>query len=74
MADKQPPHQSPGPSGENAGWVAVGTLLSGIAVWGFIGWLLDEWLGIPKHLGLLVGMIVGITASLYLVMKRFGSA
>jgi len=70
MADKQPP-QRPGP-GENAGWAALGTLLSGIVVWGGIGWLLDWWLGIPKHLGLLIGMIVGISLALYLVMKRFG--
>ena len=70
MADKQPP-QRPEP-GANAGWVAVGTLLSGIIVWGFVGGVLDAWLAIPKHLGLLVGMIVGIAGALYLVMKRFG--
>ena len=70
MADKKPP-QRPDP-GANAGWVAVGTLLSGVVVWGGLGWLLDWWLGIPKHIGLLVGMIVGIVAALYLVMKRFG--
>ena len=70
MADKQPP-QRPEP-GANAGWVAVGTLLSGVIVWGFVGGLLDAWLAIPKHLGLLVGMIVGIAGALYLVMKRFG--
>jgi ATP synthase protein I len=71
MAEKQPP-QRPGPGGENAGWSALGTLLGGILVWGGVGWLLDKWLGIPNHLGLLVGMIVGITAALYIVMKRFG--
>jgi hypothetical protein len=70
MADKQPP-QRPEP-GANAGWVAVGTLLSGVIVWGFVGGVLDAWLAIPKHLGLLVGMIVGIAGALYLVMKRFG--
>jgi ATP synthase protein I len=70
MADKQPP-QRPEP-GANAGWVAVGMLLSGIVVWGFVGGVLDAWLGLPKHLGLLVGMIVGIAGALYLVMKRFG--
>ena len=70
MADKQPP-QRPEP-GSNAGWVAVGTLLSGVIVWGFVGGVLDAWLAIPKHLGLLVGMIVGIAGALYLVMKRFG--
>jgi ATP synthase protein I len=70
MADKQP-NQRPGP-GENAGWAALSTLMAGIAVWGGIGALLDWWLGIPKHLGLLLGMIVGLALALYLVMKRFG--
>ena len=70
MADKQPP-QRPGP-GSDSGWVAVGMLLSGIIVWGFVGGVLDVWLGLPKHIGLLVGMIAGIAGALYLVMKRFG--
>ena len=70
MADKQPPRRSE--PGENAGWTALATLLSGIVAWGGIGWLLDWWLGIPKHFGLLAGMIVGICLALYLVMKRFG--
>jgi ATP synthase protein I len=70
MADNQPPKR-PGP-GANEGWAALSTLISGIAVWGAAGALLDWWLGIPKHIGLLVGMIVGIAASLYLVVKKFG--
>ena len=70
MADKQPPKR-PDP-GANAGWAALGTLLSGLIVWGGVGSLLDWWLGIPNNIGLLVGMIVGISLSLYLVMKRFG--
>lgn len=70
MADKQ---ASPKPDpGANAGWAALSTLLSGLVVWGGAGALLDWWLGIPKHIGLLVGMIVGMAMSLYLVMKRFG--
>lgn len=70
MADKQPP-QRPGP-GANAGWAALSTLLSGIIVWGGIGALLDWWLDIPNRIGLLVGMIVGMALSLYLIIKRFG--
>ena len=70
MADNDPPKR-PEP-GANAGWAALSTLISGIAVWGAAGALLDWWLGIPKHVGLLVGMIVGIAAALYLVVKKFG--
>jgi ATP synthase protein I len=70
MADKQP-EKRPDP-GANAGWSALGTLLGGILAWGGIGYVLDRWLDIPRHLGLLVGMIVGIVGALYVVMKRFG--
>ena len=45
MAGDQSPQQRPDvPSGANDGWVAVGYLLSGIAVWGGVGWLFDRWL------------------------------
>ena len=70
MADKQPT-QRPDP-GANAGWSALGTLLGGVVAWGGIGYVLDWWLEIPRHLGLLVGMIVGICVALYIVVKRFG--
>jgi F0F1-type ATP synthase assembly protein I len=70
MADKQQ-EKRPDP-GANAGWSALGTLLGGVVAWGGIGYALDWWFHIPRHLGLLVGMIVGIVGALYLVMKRFG--
>jgi hypothetical protein len=70
MMVERPP-QRPGP-GSNGGWAALSTLLTGIVVWGGVGALLDWWLGIPNRIGLLVGMIVGLVASLYLIIKRFG--
>jgi F0F1-type ATP synthase assembly protein I len=50
----------------------VGYLISGIAVWGVIGWLVDRglhWGGIPIAVGVLVGAGLGI----YLMLKRFGT-
>jgi ATP synthase protein I len=70
MTDKQ--HEKRPDPGANAAWSVLGTLLSGVVAWGGIGYLLDWWLDIPRHFGLLVGMIVGIVGALYLVMKRFG--
>ncbi|HEX6684294.1 MAG TPA: hypothetical protein VF062_15935 [Candidatus Limnocylindrales bacterium] len=69
MAGNQPqkPPQSPGGSD---GWVAVGYLLSGMAVWGGVGWLIDRWL----HLGrvpIAAGVIIGAVGGIYLVMRRF---
>jgi ATP synthase protein I len=70
MTDKQSPRSSD--PGSNAGFAALGTLLSGILVWGGAGALLDWWLDIPKHFGLLAGMIVGLAVALYIILKRFG--
>ncbi|HCT80255.1 MAG TPA: hypothetical protein DGG94_11110 [Micromonosporaceae bacterium] len=71
MAGDQPskPPQQPG---ANDGWTMVGYLISGIAVWGGIGWLLDRWLhwnGIP----IAVGAIAGAGLGIYLVLKRFST-
>ena len=55
---------------ENALWSILGYLLSGLLFWGGVGWGLDKWLG-TSYL-LLVGLLLGMGASLYLVWLRFG--
>jgi ATP synthase protein I len=55
------------------GWSALSYLIAGIGGWGFVGWLVDRWLEVPKHLGLLVGMLVGAAAAVYLVVKKLGA-
>ena len=55
---------------ENALWSIFGYLLSGLLCWGGVGWGLDKWLG-TSYL-LLVGLLLGMGASLYLVWLRFG--
>jgi ATP synthase protein I len=70
MAGDQPPRRPDPMSGMNAGWAAISYLIAGIGVWGFLGWLLDEWLGIPRHIGTLVGMIIGMVGAVYLIVKR----
>ena len=55
---------------ENALWSIFGYLLSGLLFWGGVGWGLDRWLG-TSYL-LLVGLLLGMGASLYLVWLRFG--
>jgi ATP synthase protein I len=73
MTSKRTTPQS-GASGSELGWMATGSLMGGIAVWGTVGALVDWWLGIPKHFGLLVGMLVGAAAAIYLIVKRLGSS
>jgi ATP synthase protein I len=71
MSDDQSSQQQ-GAAGVNAGYAALGYLMSGIGIWGFLGWLLDRWLGLP-HIGLIVGMVVGVALAIYLIVKRLGA-
>ena len=57
-------------SGTDTGWSIIGTMISGMAVWGGAGWLLDRWL--DTRVFLPVGIILGISAAIYLVVKRYG--
>jgi F0F1-type ATP synthase assembly protein I len=67
-SDKQ--HRMHSHSEENALWSIVGYLLSGLLIWGGIGWGLDRWLGTTYLV--LIGMLLGAGASIYLVWLRFG--
>lgn len=70
----QPRPASPArpPSGADTGWAVTGTLLSGMAVWGGAGWLLDRWWNIVVFFP--VGVIFGMAVAIYLVVKRYGAA
>ena len=65
------PAGQPRGSGADTGWAVIGTLISGMAVWGGAGWLLDRWLDITLFFP--VGIIFGMAVAIYLVVKRFGS-
>lgn len=68
MADDHDPKRSEA-SGADLGWTALGYLIAGVGVWGFVGFLIDEWLGFPQ-IGLMVGMMVGAAAAIYLIVRR----
>jgi F0F1-type ATP synthase assembly protein I len=51
--------------------VAVGYLISGITVWGFIGWLVDRWLG-SDGVATAIGALVGAAAGVFLIVRRLG--
>lgn len=55
---------------ESALWSIFGYLISGQVVWGGIGFALDRWLG-TSYL-VLVGLLLGMGSSIYLVWLRFG--
>jgi F0F1-type ATP synthase assembly protein I len=47
-------------------------LMSGMAVWGGAGWLLDHWL--VTRVFFPVGIIFGMAVAIYLVVARYGAA
>ncbi len=51
-------------------WNAFGLVVSGVLVWGGVGFLVGAWLDSP--LPRLVGLLVGMAAGLYLVWLRYG--
>jgi F0F1-type ATP synthase assembly protein I len=52
-------------------WSIIGTLVAGVLVWGGVGWLVDRWLG-TDSVFLVIGLLVGFAASMYLVFVRYG--
>jgi F0F1-type ATP synthase assembly protein I len=70
MSDPGPP-QEPSGRGGDVVWSVIGTLVAGVLAWGFIGWLLDRWLGTSYLVA--VGIIVGMAGAFYLIIKRYGS-
>ena len=69
MAQQKPPSAKPDelPSGDP--WLAFGYLVSGVLLYGLIGWLLDRWLG--TSFLVVVGILVGITLGMLMTWWRF---
>ncbi|MGY1754222.1 AtpZ/AtpI family protein [Blastococcus sp. SYSU D01042] len=53
------------------GWGVTGTLLSGMAVWGGVGWLLDRWLDVLLFTP--IGIILGVSVAIYVVVIKYGA-
>jgi F0F1-type ATP synthase assembly protein I len=66
-ADK--PRQPPD-GGVNIGWTIFGYLISGMLVYGGLGWLIGHWTGHPLIFPL--GMLAGLAFSVWLVIYRYG--
>jgi ATP synthase protein I len=53
-------------------WHAFGYIVSGVAIYGFLGWLLDRWFGTSFLVA--VGIIIGAGLGIYLTFNRFNRA
>jgi ATP synthase protein I len=70
--------QAPGDDEDNAkiraqqGWTAVSYLIAGMAVYGFVGWLIDRWLH-TGGIATAIGAILGAAGGVYLIVRRLGA-
>jgi F0F1-type ATP synthase assembly protein I len=76
--DQQPPPDSDDqrrdPSTANAAWSIVSHLISGLVIWGGLGWLGDRLLHPSGPLLFPIGVLVGAALATYLVVIRHGRA
>jgi ATP synthase protein I len=72
MASPTTPAADSGKPAPGDPWHAFGYLVSGVFLYGALGWFLDRWLG--TSLLVLVGILVGAGLGLYLTWRRFRPA
>lgn len=63
-----PPHGRPGPV-QGDPWHAFGYLVSGVFLYGLIGWALDRWLGTSFLVA--VGILAGAGLGIFMTWSRF---
>lgn len=61
---------SPSSQADAMGATIIASLLTGPAVFGFLGWLLAQWLDLRFFIP--VGVLTGMTLSLYTIWLRYG--
>lgn len=71
MTDNPSPQPNGHVPGAGQGWTVLSHLIAGMAVWGFVGWLVDQWLD-SGGIATAVGIVVGTVAAIYLVARRLG--
>jgi ATP synthase protein I len=68
--EKKNPSGDSGRGAEGALWSIFAYLLSGLLVWGGIGYGLDYFF--EREIFTLIGLLLGMGSALYLVWMRFG--
>jgi F0F1-type ATP synthase assembly protein I len=59
-------------SGASKGWAAISYLIGGMAVWGFVGWLVDRWTHMDG-IATAIGIVLGAAGGVFLVARRMRS-
>ena len=72
MAGQLPPTASSDDSPKGDPWHAFGYVVSGVALYGLAGWVLDRWLGTTFLVA--IGILVGAGFGIYMTYARFNKA
>lgn len=70
MSEQERRPENDGRDFANAAWSIPSYLLSGMAVYGGGGWLLDRWLGTSAFFP--IGIVLGVVLAVYLVYRKYG--
>ena len=69
MSQQSPSPASPDDRPQGDPWHAFGYVVSGVLVYGVLGWFLDRWLGTTFLVG--IGILVGAGLGIYMTFARF---
>jgi ATP synthase protein I len=72
MSQQSEPPATPDDQPRGDPWHAFGYIVSGVAVYGLLGWLADRWLGTTFLVA--VGILVGAGFGIYMTFARFNTA
>ena len=69
MSQQSPPPATPDDHPQGDPWHAFGYIVSGVGVYGVLGWLADQWLGTTFLVA--IGILVGAALGLFMTFARF---
>jgi ATP synthase protein I len=69
MSQQNPSSASPEDRPRGDPWHAFGYVVSGVVIYGVLGWLADRWLGTSFLVA--VGILTGAGLGIYLTYRRF---
>ncbi len=69
MSQQNPPSAPKPSSPQGDPWHAFGYVVSGVVMYGLIGWLVDRWLGTSFIVA--VGILIGAGLGIFMTFARF---
>ncbi|SDQ94232.1 hypothetical protein SAMN04489764_2711 [Thermostaphylospora chromogena] len=70
MSEKERSQENEGRAFADAAWSVPSYLISGMLIWGGLGWLASRWTGAVVLFP--IGLIIGVVLAIYLVYVKYG--